>query len=262
MKSITKLSIVGIVVTVALFAGYWWGSMQSQSSIGATTSETASTGKKILYYRNPMGLPDTSPVPKRDAMGMDYLPVYEGEESPSDQVIVKISTEKIQKLGVRTETATLRELTRTIRAVATIQADERKLYTLVTKFEGWVQRLYINTTGQVVKKGDALMDVYSPDLITAQQEYLIAVRGLQSTADSDSDVRASMQRLVTSALQKLRNWDIAETELQRLQQTGEVRQYMTLRSKADGVVLEKKAVMGQRFMPGEVLYQIADLSSV
>ncbi len=262
MKSITKLSIVGIVVTVALFAGYRWGSMQSQSSIGATTSETASTGKKILYYRNPMGLPDTSPVPKRDAMGMDYLPVYEGEESPSDQVIVKISTEKIQKLGVRTETATLRELTRTIRAVATIQADERKLYTLVTKFEGWVQRLYINTTGQVVKKGDALMDVYSPDLITAQQEYLIAVRGLQSTADSDSDVRASMQRLVTSALQKLRNWDIAETELQRLQQTGEVRQYMTLRSKADGVVLEKKAVMGQRFMPGEVLYQIADLSSV
>ncbi len=176
--------------------------------------------------------------------------------------IVKISTEKIQMLGVRTETATLRELTRTIRAVATIQADERKLYTLVTKFEGWIQRLYVNTTGQAVRKGDALMDVYSPDLITAQQEYLIALRGLQSTADSDSDVRASMQRLVASALQKLRNWDIAETELQRLQQTGEVRQYMTLRSKADGVVLEKKAVMGQRFMPGEVLYQIADLSSV
>ena len=97
---------------------------------------------------------------------------------------------------MRTETATLRELTRTIRAVATIQADERKLYTLVTKFEGWIQRLYVNTTGQVVKKGDALMDVYSPDLITAQQEYLIAIRVLQSTADSDTDVRSSIQRLV------------------------------------------------------------------
>ncbi|PTQ76769.1 Cu(I)/Ag(I) efflux system membrane fusion protein [Nitrosomonas oligotropha] len=263
MKSVVKLILVGVAITTALFASYWWGTTQSQSSAGTAISETASTEKKILYYRNPMGLPDTSPVPKKDSMGMDYLPVYEGEESPSDQTIIKISTEKIQMLGVLTETATLRELTRTIRAVATIQADERKLYTLVTKFEGWIQRLYVNTTGQAVRKGDALMDVYSPELITAQQEYLIAVRGLlQSTADSDSDVQASMQRLVTSALQKLRNWDIAETELQRLQQTGEVRQYMTLRSKADGVVLEKKAVMGQRFMPGEVLYQIADLSSV
>jgi|CXWL01.1.fsa_nt_gi Cu(I)/Ag(I) efflux system membrane fusion protein len=262
MKSIVKLLLLALTVVALMSAVYWWGSMQSQRSPGVAKSETASTGKKILYYRNPMGLPDTSPAPKKDPMGMEYLPVYEGEESPSDQTIVKISTEKIQMLGVLTETATLRELTRTIRAVATIQADERKLYTLVTKFEGWIQRLYVNTTGQVVKKGDALMDVYSPDLITAQQEYLIAIRGLQSTADSDSEVRASMQRLVTSALQKLRNWDIAETELQHLQQTGEVRQYMTLRSKADGVVLEKKAVMGQRFMPGEVLYQIADLSSV
>lgn len=262
MKSVVKLIMVGVAITTALFASYWWGSTQSQRSPGVALSEAIGTEKKILYYRNPMGLPDTSPVPKKDPMGMDYLPVYEGEESPSDQTIVKISTEKIQMLGVLTETATLRELTRTIRAVATIQADERKLYTLVTKFEGWIQRLYVNTTGQVVKKGDALMDVYSPDLITAQQEYLIAIRGLQSTADSDTDVRSSMQRLVASALQKLRNWDIAETELQRLQQTGEVQQYMTLRSKADGVVLDKKAVMGQRFMPGEVLYQIADLSSV
>jgi Cu(I)/Ag(I) efflux system membrane fusion protein len=258
MKSVVKLIMVGVAIATALFASYWWGSTQSQRSSDVALSAATSTEKKILYYRNPMGLPDTSPVPKKDPMGMDYLPVYEGEESPSDQTIVKISTEKIQTLGVLTETATLRELTRTIRAVATIQADERKLYTLVTKFEGWIQRLYVNTTGQAVKKGDALMDVYSPDLITAQQEYLIALRGLQSTADSDSDVQASMQRLVTSALQKLRNWDIAETELQRLQQTGEVRQYMTLRSKADGVVLEKKAVMGQRFMPGEVLYQSAD----
>lgn len=262
MKSIIKLSIVGIVVTVALFAGYRWGSMQSQSSAGAAISETASTERKILYYRNPMGLPDTSPVPKRDAMGMDYLPVYEGEEPPSNQTVIKISTEKVQRLGVRTEVIALRELMRTVRAVATVQADERRQYTLVTRFEGWIHRLYVNTTGQVVKKGDALMDVYSPDLITAQQEYLIAIRGLQSVAGSDPDVRAAMQRLVESALQRLRNWDIAETELQRLQHQGQVQQYMTLRAKVDGVVLEKKAVMGQRFMPGETLYQIADLSSV
>ena len=125
-----------------------------------------------------MGHPDTSPVPKKDSMGMDYLPVYEGEEPPSDSSVVNISPEKIQKLGVRTEVVALRELTRTVRAVATVQADERRLYTVAPKFEGWIQRLYVNTTGQAVKKGEALMDVYSPELITAQHEYLIASKGL------------------------------------------------------------------------------------
>lgn len=262
MPSMIKQVLSVIALLAMLAAGYWWGYTQSQTAETTTAAVATKGDRKILYYRNPMGLPDTSPVPKKDPMGMDYLPVYDGEEKPSDQNIVAISTEKVQKLGVRTEKAELRELIRTVRAVATVQTDERKQYTVVTKFEGWIQRLYVNTTGQAVRKGDALMDVYSPDLIAAQQEYLIAVRGLQSVADGDPDVRAAMQRLVASALQKLRNWDVAETELQRFQQTGEVRQYLTLRAQADGVVLEKKAIEGQRFMPGETLYQIADLSSV
>lgn len=261
MKSIVKLLLLALTVAALMSAGYWWGSTQSQKSAHGDTAQPEKT-KKILYYRNPMGLPDTSPVPKRDPMGMDYLPVYDGDEPPSDLNVVTISTEKVQKLGVRSEAAILRELIRTVRAVATAQIDERKQYTVATKFEGWIHRLYVNTTGQSVKKGDALMDIYSPELITAQQEYLIAVRGLQSVADSNPDVRAAMQRLIVGALQKLRNWDIAEAELRRLQQTGEVQQYMTLRAKVDGVVLEKQAIMGQRFMPGEMLYQIADLSSI
>ena len=142
----------------------------------AATEADKPTGK-ILYYRNPMGLPDTSPVPKKDPMGMDYMPVYEGEEPASDGPVVKISVDKVQKLGVRTEAAAPRELTRTVRAVATIQADERRLHTVAPKFEGWIQKLYVNTTGQLVRRGEALMDVYSPDLITAQQEYLIAWKG-------------------------------------------------------------------------------------
>ena len=248
MKPVVKLIIAGIGLIAALIAGYWLGKTQSQADIPVTSSQAANGDRKILYYRNPMGLPDTSPVPKRDPMGMDYLPVYDGDESPSDQNVVIISTEKVQKLGVRSEEAILRELIRTVRAVATVQIDERKQYTVATKFEGWIHRLYVSTTGQLVKKGDALMDVYSPELITAQQEYLIAVRGLQSVVDSP-DVRAAMERLITGALQKLRNWDIAEAELRRLQQTGEVQQYMTLRAKVDGVVLEKRVIMGQRFMP-------------
>ena len=261
MKSITKLIVVAALVAAALAAGYWWGSAKPVTS-AADSPGAVTTKGKILYYRNPMGQPDTSPVPKKDPMGMDYLPVYEGEEPPSGNSVVKISTEKVQKLGVRTEAAALRELIRTVRAVATVQADERRLYTVTPKFEGWIQQLYVNTTGQVVKKGEALMDVYSPDLITAQQEYLIATKGVQMVADGSPDVRAEMQRLVESALQRLRNWDISEIELQRLQREGKVRQYITFRSKANGVVLEKPSIEGKRFIPGEVLYQIADLSAV
>jgi Cu(I)/Ag(I) efflux system membrane fusion protein len=266
VKTIAKV-IAGILAATAFIAaGYWWGSAKPVTPAAELASAPGAAkpeGKKgnILYYRNPMGHPDTSPVPKKDSMGMDYLPVYEGEES-SDSSVVKISTEKIQKLGVRTEAVALRELIRTVRAVTTIQASERRLHTVAPKFEGWIQQLYVNTTGQAVKKGDALMDVYSPELITAQHEYLIARKGMQSVEGSSPEVRAGMEHLSESALQRLRNWDIAEIELQCLQREGRVRQYLTLRSAVNGVVLDKPVIQGQRFLPGEVLYQIADLSSV
>ena len=263
MKWISTAILLIVVAVAASVAGYWWGTGRSTQSSAASPEQAKSqAARKILYYRNPMGLPDTSPVPKKDSMGMDYTPVYEGEEPASDGSVVKISVEKVQKLGVRTEAAALRELIRTVRAVSTVQADERRLHTVAPRFEGWIERLYVNTTGQAVTKGDALMDVYSPELITAQQEYLIAWQGVQAVAGGSPDVRAGMQRLVDSALQRLRNWDISEAELLQLQKEGKARQYVTLRSAVSGVVLEKPSIQGKRFMPGEVLYQIADLSSV
>jgi Cu(I)/Ag(I) efflux system membrane fusion protein len=263
---------VGVIALAAavLAMGYWWGSAKpvtsdarlSQPPGAQITPLQDKAQGRILYYRNPMGHPDTSPVPKKDSMGMDYLPVYEGEESAFDSSVVKISTEKIQKLGVRTEVAALREITHSVRAVATVQADERRLYIIAPKFEGWIHRLHVNTTGQVVKEGQALMDVYSPELITAQHEYLIAKKGMKSVEGGSFEVRAGMHRLAESALQRLRNWDIPESDLQTLQHEGRVRQYVPFRSGANGVVLEKPPIAGQRFMPGEILYQIADLSRV
>lgn len=228
----------------------------------APAAQTDKPNGKILFYRNPMGLPDTSPLPKKDPMGMDYVAVYADDEPASATPLVKLSLDKVQKLGVKTEAVELRDLRSTIRTVATVQANERLLHTVTSKFDGWIQRLYVNTTGQAVRKGQALMDVYSPDLITAQQEYLIARRGVQTLAGGSAEVQASMQRLADSALQRLRNWDISETELQRLTQDGKTTQYLTLRSPANGVVLEKPAIQGKRFMAGEVLYQVADLSQV
>ncbi|MCC7135088.1 MAG: efflux RND transporter periplasmic adaptor subunit [Nitrosomonas sp.] len=261
MKPVNMIAMIALII-LSLAAGYWWGSKQSGPAVHNALGVTAAKERKILYYRNPMGMPDTSPVPRKDPMGMDYIPVYEGEELSSDDSAITISTEKIQKLGVRTETAALRQLVRTVRAVATIQPDERRLHTLATRFEGWIQKLHVNATGQTVKKGQALMDVYSPELIAAQHEYLIAMKGLRMVSDSDRNVQLEMQRLVESTLQRLRNWDISKTELQQLQREGAARDYITLRSKANGVVLEKPSVEGKRFAPGDVLYQIADLSSV
>lgn len=228
----------------------------------AAGAESEKPKGKILYYRNPMGLQDTSPVPKKDPMGMDYIPVYEGEPPEGGGPVLKISVDKVQKLGVKTEPATLRALAPTIRAVATIQADERRLHTVAPKFEGWIQKLYVNATGQAVTRGQALMEVYSPDLVAAQQEYLIAVKGVGSVRGAAPEVEASMRELRENALLKLRNWDISDVELRRLQEEGKPRQFVTLRSQANGVVLEKMAVEGKRFMSGDVLFQIADLSSV
>ncbi|ABB74710.1 membrane fusion protein, Cu(I)/Ag(I) efflux system [Nitrosospira multiformis ATCC 25196] len=265
MKLGVKLTAFVALAAILFVAGYWWGAIRPSTSAAKASSVVSVGGKperRILYYRNPMGLPDTSPIPKKDPMGMDYIPVYEDEESTSADAAVKIGVERIQKLGVRTERVGMRELSRTVRAVATVQADERRLYVVAPRFEGWIERLHVNTTGQMVRKGDPLMDVYSPDLITAQHEYLIARRGTKDVEDGGLEVRAGMERLAESALQRLRNWDISAADLKTLQQEGKFTHSVIFRSPASGVVLEKRAIQGQRFMAGEILYQIADLSRV
>lgn len=216
---------------------------------------------KILYYRNPMGLPDTSPVPKKDWMGMDYLPVYEGEQPGSDRAVT-ISPAKVQRLGVRTEPAAVRELTRTVRAVGTVQADERREWVVSPKFEGWIEKLHVNATGMKVRRGEPLMEVYAPELVAAEREYLLAWRSLQGMAGSSAMVRASAGQLAEAALERLRNWDISADQLRRLQREGTVARTLTLRAPADGVVMEKMAVPGMRFAAGDPLYRLADLSTV
>src|SRR5246127_2079162 len=145
-------------------------------SAPASPAPAAAPGgeRKILYYRNPMGLPDTSPVPKKDSMGMDYIAVYADEGSGTVPGTVKISPERIQMLGVRTEAASLRSIAHTVRAVGTVAADERRIGVGNRKFEGWIEQLHVNTTGETVRRGEALLEVYSPDLVLAQREYLVA----------------------------------------------------------------------------------------
>ncbi len=243
-----------VLAAILAVGGYWLGSHgKKEEPKVAAQGGSAPSGKKILYYRNPMGLPDTSPVPKKDPMGMDYIPVYEGDAQASlPPGAVKVSPDKIQLLGVRTEAAQERELQRTVHAVGTIQPNERSLYKVSPRFEGWVEKLHVNTTGQSVSRGQVLMEVYSPELVAAQEEYLIALR-------AEGDLK---ERLSESALRRLRNWEISDRELERLKQTGKPQRTLAYRSPANGIVLSKPGVEGMRFMPGEVLFEIVDLSSV
>ncbi len=259
---------IAIVILLAIAAtlGYWLGGQQQGAAkvgAGSTAPETAAApaGKKLLYYRNPMGLPDTSPVPKKDSMGMDYLPVYEGEDE-EDGGSVKISTAKVQKLGVRTEAAALRELSRPIRAAGRVEIDERRVFAVAPKFEGWIERLHVNTTGQPVGRGQPLFEVYSPELVSAQREYQVAARGVAALAQAGPEAQASIRQVAEAALARLGNWDISAEQIERLKAGGEPTRTLTYRSPVAGVVIEKKALQGQRFMPGEALYQIADVSGV
>ncbi|WP_343029834.1 efflux RND transporter periplasmic adaptor subunit [Dechloromonas hortensis] len=257
-----------VVAALAAGGGYWVGQKSAPAlHVDGATSlavETAKKERKILFYRNPMGLPDTSPSPKKDPMGMDYIPVYEGEQDdePASANQIKISTEKIQKLGVRTEAATLRNLDKVVRAAGRIEPDERRTFAISPKFEGYVERLHVNVTGQPVSKGQPLFEVYSPELVSAQREYAIAVQGQESLKGAESYTQDSMRQLAESSLARLRNWDISEEQVKSLAKSGETRHTLTFRSPVNGIITEKKAVQGMRFMPGDALYQVADLSSV
>lgn len=269
MKWQAGLLAASVAVALGIGGGYWWGtrtqsagSVQVAADVASPTATNTKVERKILYYRNPMGLPDTSPVPKKDPMGMDYVAVYDGDEPDNGSNQIKISVDKVQKLGVRSEPASMRSLDKLVKAIGRIEVDERRVFAIAPKFEGWVEHLFVNATGQPVSKGQPLFEVYSPELVSAQREYAIATEAVKALKNAGADSQASMQRLADSSLARLKNWDISEEQVRALTQSGETRRTLTFRSPVSGIVMEKKAVQGMRFMPGDSLYQVADLSSV
>lgn len=272
MKTTITLIAAAMLVAAGLAGGYFLGKDRTLTAPApATAAASSAKERKLLFYRNPMGLPDTSPTPKKDPMGMDYIPVYEGGEdgedageklAPGSANQIKISTEKIQKLGVKTEAAGLRSLDRIVRAAGRIEPDERRVYTIAPKFEGYVERLHVNATGQPVGKGQPLFEVYSPELVSAQREYAIATQGVQSLKEAGGEAQNGMRQLADASLARLKNWDISEEQVKALAKSGEAKRTLTFRSPVAGIVTEKKALQGMRFMPGEALYQVTDLSAV
>jgi Cu(I)/Ag(I) efflux system membrane fusion protein len=254
--------LAAVAVGTALAAAYWVGSrhpaggtdLLPAAHAAETAADSAKPARKILYYRNPMGLPDTSPEPKKDSMGMDYIPVYEGDE-PDGEGAVKVSPARLQTLGVKTAMAEMRALDAAVRAVGRVEINERAIHDVAPRFEGWIERLHVNASGDPVKRGQPLFSVYSPELVSAQKELAIARELKLDAPGADPAAREAAGRLAEAARERLENWQVAVPG-------GKVASRVTFNSPATGFVLEKKAVEGMRFTPGTAIYRIADLSTV
>ena len=215
------------------------------------TAPAAPMDRKIKYYRNPMGLPDTSPMPKKDSMGMDYIAVYEGEDT--DDGAVKLSPGKIQRTGVKSEPAALRVIRTAIRAPGTIQLDERRISVISMRSESWVQKVANVTTGTRVAKGQPLMEIYSPSISSAAAEYMATINS-KTTGVTAGYGRGSRQRLM--------NLDVPEEVIAAMEKNSYAPLGIEWSAPRDGVVLERNAVEGMRAQPGDVLFRVADTSVV
>jgi membrane fusion protein, copper/silver efflux system len=214
----------------------------------ASAPEPEPAERKIKYYRNPMGLPDKSPTPKKDNMGMDYLPVYEDDQD--DDSLVKVSAGKLQKAGVQTEVAERRTLNTVVRAPGTVEEDERRRSVVSLRFEGFIDSVENVTTGTHVHKGQPLMRIYGPNLSSAAAEYLSA---LNARADAGISGQA-----LKGARRRLENLGAPEAFIADIERTREVPVYVTWPAPQDGEVVERMAVNGMRAAPGDVLFRIVD----
>jgi Cu(I)/Ag(I) efflux system membrane fusion protein len=217
----------------------------------ATPATAVATERKIKFYRNPMGLADTSPTPKKDPMGMDYVPVYEGEDA--DDGSVKLSPGKIQRTGVKSEPAMPRVIRTTIQAPGTIQLDERRVSVISMRSESWVQKVADITTGSRVKKDQPLMEIYSPAISSASAEYISTINS-KTTGGVAVYGRGSRQRLM--------NLDVPDAVIAAMEKNGTVPIAIEWSAPRDGVVLERNAIEGMRAQPGDVLFKMADTSVV
>lgn len=212
--------------------------------------------RKILYYRNPMGLPDTSPVPKKDGMGMEYIAVYEGEDADEGN-IVKVSLDRIQRSGVRSEPAEVRVLVQPVRAVGAVAIDESKLTVVSMRSTGYIEDLFVNTAGRTVRAGEPLFRVYSPDILNAQIDLRISLGAVQRGVSG-----ANMNQSINGAMQRLRNLGVPQSRIDEVRETGANPRTLDWPSPASGVVLSKSVINGQRVEAGAELYRIADLATV
>ncbi|MEE9614140.1 MAG: efflux RND transporter periplasmic adaptor subunit [Thermodesulfobacteriota bacterium] len=227
-----------------------------ETALKEPTAETEGKGKKILYWQAPMDPTYVSEKPGKSPMGMDLIPVYEGEETASEPGTVKIDPVTVQTIGVRTQTVKRTELKKTVRTIGRIAYDEKSIHHIHTRVEGWIERLYFDYTGQAVKKGDVLLEIYSPQLVSTQEEYLLAIKYREALTGVGRESIADLAR------RRLEVWDVPEHQIRELEEKGEVMKTLHVHSHSDGIIIKKSVEHGMFVRPGRMLYAIADISKV
>lgn len=230
--------------------------------------EVASKEKKAAKYHCPMHPSYVSDRPGDCPIcNMKLVPIQEQEEAITVSVPgladVKISPKRQQLIGVKMGTVARRTLERTIRAVGKVDYDERKVAHIHTRVDGWIKRLFVDYTGQLVQNHQPMFTIYSPELVATQEEYLLALRAKRSLQDNPfQDVASGSASLLESARRRLLLWEVSEAQIAELERTGKPVMDVAIASHSDGFVIEKKALEGMRVEAGDELYVIADLSDV
>jgi len=206
----------------------------------------------------------TSPTPRKDEMGMDYVPVYSDEvgtagATTSGLATVGIDPQRQQLIGLRTAPVTEGPVGGSWRTVGRVAVDETRVHHVSLKFSGFIEQVFVDYVGKQVRAGDALFSIYSPEVASAEEEYLLALR---TRASLGAGASQAGDDLVTAARERLKLWDIPEAEIRRLERTGKAQRTVNLYSPMGGVVTRKDAVMGHRVAEGDAPYEITDLSQV
>jgi Cu(I)/Ag(I) efflux system membrane fusion protein/cobalt-zinc-cadmium efflux system membrane fusion protein len=207
----------------------------------------------------------TSPVPAKDSMGMDYVPVYadDGGRPAAEGTVVTIDPAIVQNMNVQTAPVERRDLTREIRTVGYLDFDQQKMVSVTTKYAGFIERVYVNYVGEAVRKGQPLFEIYAPELVQTQQELLSALAFARRLEGAPADSRRRTEALIEAARTRLGFWDIGNAQIERLEKTGTALRTLTVSAPAAGVVMMRMpGLEGMAVKPGMELFHLADLSTL
>ena len=194
---------------------------------------------------------------------MDLVPVYEDAAAAQNDNVISVSPGFLQSMGVRTAKVEVKSMSRNIRAVGLVAYNERLLNTITTKITGWVEQLYHRVTGEPIRKGQPLLSIYSPELVSAQEEYLLALKGQETLLKSPfPDLRESAGRMLAASRKRLEYWDIGPAQISELEITRQVKKYLTLNSPVNGIIIKRNISQGMMVQPGMPLLEVVDLSTV
>jgi len=228
--------------------------IRKQAGMSKSGGAAPSGERKIKYYKSTMMPGEVRPTPGKDSMGMEMAPVYEDEAAPAQSQLIAIDPVTIQDMNIHTARVTRGPLRRIIRTVGAIDYNETALAEVTTKFKGWIEKLYVDATGQQVHRGEALFEIYAPEPYSAQREDLLAIEQGTNAPGASS--------LQTSARTKLKFFDISDEQIAELERTGQPRKTLRIVAPQDGFVVEKMVVEGQMVDPGMKIYRLADLGLV